>query len=505
MKFLVNFQTRNFSSPVYPGIDISPSILSWSVLGGPDEAVLRATGRVQRLLESVNLLRCSIEISDSSGVPVWWGYVNSIDIFLDGIKISVSLDFLFNRVKVVYSFISPDNKLADQLETANANNTASQLEYGIRHIILHESNIDENFADGLRDTYLEQHSWPTSILSEKLNNDSYFAEYHCLGWFSTLDWLPYENSDGFFANYGPGPGAFNFGFATARFPAQKFTPGAACNVKYAYFRLRKNLAPTGNLVARIYSDAGGSPNAILATSAAVVASTLPSTSYAWTRFTFSTAYGLSSTTPYWIACARTVSDAVNNCYIKIDEDAGYYQSGHSAKYWDGAAWVSVPNITSPGTNPDLMFRVVAISDTGTQLTSITSVGNQFFPRAVSLTTNMNISPYRIEQKSCLDYIKDIMQLGTSNHRLILSSVSPERYLSYYEQPSKDPTCFMDRNGRFFTLFGLPLSPWNPPVGQYAYLSSTNFHTLPFDYSRIPTCFVYSAKYNCLTQRLSINS
>lgn len=504
MNFIVNFKARDFSAPIFPGLKITPLSFSWSAFGGPDEALLRFDGRRGRLMESVGMLRCGVEICDPYGIPVWWGYIDQITVFLEGARFTVSLEDIYNRVSVTYSFISPDNKLADQLETADAQNTASQVEYGIKQVVLHEHNLDDSFAESLRDTFLDLHAWPSSLLSEKGDNSEIYAQLHCSGWFSTLNWLIYENTQGFYANYGPGAGTLNFGFATARYPAQKFTPGASVSAKYAYFRLRKNLAPTGNAFCRIYSDAAGSPNAVLATSQAVACSSLPATSYSWTRFTFTTAYSLIGATPYWIACYRGVSDAVNNLYIKTDEDANYYQEAHFAKYWDGAAWVTIPNMTSPGTNPDLMFRLVCISDSGSQISNMASVGNQFFDLITSLTTGVNISPYRSGQNTCLAEILKNMALGTSNQRMILAKVSSQRRLVFYEQPDPTPTAFMDRYGHLFSQEGVPIPAYRPPVGQYVHLSGSNYLTMPFDARRVPSCFVQSAEYNCITGEVEVN-
>ncbi len=505
MTFQINFQARDFSAPVNHGLRISPITLSWSAFGGPDKAHLHLQGRSERLLETAGLLRCPVEISDGFGVMVWWGYVDRIEINFEGVRFAIALGALFNKVKVSYSFISPDNKLADQLETDYAENLASQLEYGIREIVLHEDNLDEFFAEGLRDTFLALHAWPRTELNEKTSKNEMYAEIHCSGWFSTLKWLTYQNLDGFYANYGPGAGTLNFALATARYPAQKFTPGADCDVEYVYFRLRKNNAPTGNVFARIYSDNAGSPNAFLGTSDTFANADLPATGYSWIRFTFAAPVSLTAGTAYWAACCNDAVHAANNLYIKTDEDANYTQEGHYAKYWNGASWVVIPNVTSPGTYPHLMFRVVCSSDSGEQLMQIAAAGNQFFEKIVSLETGTMISPFRSGQKTCLEEILNIMQLGTANQRMILARVSPERHLTFFEQPRPEPTITMDRCGKIFTQESLPVAAYHPPVGQYVYLSGSNYLTLPFDRRRVPTCFVHSAEYNCITGQVELNS
>lgn len=497
MPLQVSFTSRDFSAPLHPGLRIKPLFLSWSAFGGPDRARLGVEGTGDQLFDLAGMLRCPVTVSDSKGIPVWWGFVDEISIFLTGSHFKISLAELFNKVQVRYSFLSPDGKLADHMETGYASNVASQKEYGIREMCLHRENIEETIAEELRDTFLERHAWPHSQLSQRVELAQPHAELKCSGWFSTLDWQTYENRDGFYANYGPGPGTINFGRPNWRLPSQKFKPGVDCAVKYVYFQLRKNGSPSGDLNARIYLDSGGSPaGSYLAVSQNVNASTLSASGYSWVRFTFTNPVQLSASTSYWCTCYITVSDSTNNIFMRVDENASYDQENHYAKYSDVGVWKVIPNLTSPGTYPHLIFRVVCLSDTGSQLLDISSAGNPFFERIVSFPTGVDASPYRAGGTTCLDEILKLMKLGTANQRMILARVTPQRHLHFYEQPDAAPTVYMDRIGKYYSLEGKPLAPYFPPVGQFAYLCEGNHFALPFDKNRVPTCFVQSAEYRC---------
>ena len=495
MALQATFSSRDFSAPVLPGLPVKVRSLSWSAFGGPDKATLSVDAAQYRLFDLAGMLRSPVTVSDPYSIPVWWGFVDEIRIFLDGDSFRISLSDLFNKVRVRSTFLSPDGKLADQAETGFASNTTSQNEYGIREICLYRKDIDETFAEGLRDTFLNLHAWPHSELSQCLESGSPRAELKCSGWFSTLGWQTYENRDGFFANDGPGPGTINFGRPNWRMPSQKFTPGADSTVKYIYFKLRKNGSPSGDLNARIYLDNGGSPaSSYLAVSQNVNASTLPATGYSWVRFTFTNPVPINALTSYWCTCYSAVSDSTNNIFMRIDENANYCQENHYAKYSDVGVWKVIPNTTSPGTLPHLIFRVVSLSDTGSQLMDISNTGNQFFQRIISLSSGLDTSPYRGNRATCIDEITQLMQLGTSNQRMILAMVTPERHLYFYEQPDPTPTVYMDHCGRYYSLEGKLLPPYFPPVGQYAYLGENNQLTLPFDKNRVPTCFIHRTEY-----------
>ena len=500
--FSTRFVSRDFASHLILGASVTPQTLSWSAFGGPDRAMLRMDGSLSQLLKLAGLLRSPVFVDDLKATPVWWGYVDQITIYFEGSKFTILLDQLFNKVKVTYSFISPDNRLADQLETAYASSAASQLEYGIREAVIHRLNLDEDFAEEFRDTFLELHQWPTSVLSSLETPGQVYAEVSCSGWFSTLAWQSYENLDGFYANYGPGPGSFNFGVSGQRIPSQKFTPSVACDLKYVYFLLRKNNSPTNDLTARLYSDSGGAPNAVLASSSAVGGATLPSTGYSWIRFDF-TPYTLSAATSYWVGVIAA-PHATNNFFIRIDENACYYQTGHYAKYYNAGTWYVIPNVTSPATYPDLHFRVICINDTGSQLLSIADAGDQFFADILSFNTNLDTSPFRSGQNTCLEEITTLMELGTSNHRLILATVTPNLILKFYEQPDITPTSFIDAKGKFYSSVGSPVLYYFPPIGQWVGLVSTDRHVMPFDQHRVPTCFVQHAEYDCISKIVRIN-
>ena len=96
----------------------------------------------------------------------------------------------------------------------------SQLDFGIKTRLLRKANIDALHAEALRDTWLEQHAWPVSRLSQRVEGGPVQGRLICAGWFQTLDWQPYTQLEGFYANYGPGPGVLAFGKdSSAKYPA----------------------------------------------------------------------------------------------------------------------------------------------------------------------------------------------------------------------------------------------------------------------------------------------
>jgi hypothetical protein len=116
-------------------------------------------------------------------------------------------------------------------------------------------------------------------------------------------------------------------------------------------------------------------------------------------------------------------------------------------------------------------------------------------RITAETTGIAVSPYRKEGLTCLAEIRKLMELGTQNRRLVLSAVTPQRQLRFYEQPRPDqPDLYMDSFSRFFNRQGALLPPWHPPVGRFARFSGTNRINHPWDRRRLPACFVAGAEF-----------
>ena len=500
MSLTVHFSTRDFSSPILTGLHAEPIRLDWSAYGGPEKAQIQLTGDQGKLIEVTRLLRSPVLVDDPAGSPVWWGYVEQVLIFLDSVQFEVSLDRLFNKVSVRYTFTSPGNHSEEALMTAIANDLASQREYGIREIVINRDGIDDDFADNLRDTFLKAAAWPKSTLTHQVSGGQPCALVRCAGWFNTLAWQHYDNDDGFYANTGPGPGTFSFGqSASYRCPSQSFTPGASGNLKYAYFQLRGVGSPTRDLNAQLRDGMG----TILGVSEGVSGATLSNSAYAWVKFTFASPVSLTGGTTYLIGVTANTTNPSQYFAVRTDENQGY--SNGNGCYFNGVSWVSFPSVTNPGGAPDLLFRAVCITDTGTQITAIANDGNQFFTRIRAFDSGVLTCPYRNNGCDCLKEIRALMTLGTSNQRKILANVTVERALEFYEQPdSQVPSIYMDEKGVFYTFQGTALRPYFPPIGKFAIYSGSGRMMQPFDKNRVPACFIESAVYWPKTGKVQIN-
>lgn len=118
--------------------------------------------------------------------------------------------------------------------------------------------------------------------------------------------------------------------------AQSFVATAG-KLSRAIFSLQKVGVPTGNVVAKLYADTGGSgPGTLLATSNNVVIGDI-GTSWAQVDFEFEDAFTLVATTLYWISVEYVDGDSSNRLEVGVDNSS----PGHSGScYTYTGSWGS---------------------------------------------------------------------------------------------------------------------------------------------------------------------
>jgi hypothetical protein len=435
---------------------------------------------------------------------VWWGYVEKVTLFQGQTKFEISLEELYNKVKVIYSFPSPEGLSAEKQETSIAESSYSQSEYGQREKTIRQFNIDDDTAENLRDIFLEGHFWPRAVLEENHSSKDNRVEIECAGWFKTFGWLDYECLEGYIQNNGPGPGSFLFGDGAGhQYPGQQFMAKGTHALKTVFFMLKKVGSPTQNITVRLTSDSAGNPNAVLATSDAYPAASLSANGFEWIRFEFSTPYTLTDGTPYWLIIDQNGISGSNYFSIRVDENMNFLNG--EGKYFNGANWVNFTNSTHPHGNPDLYFRAVCVQDTGTQLYNIANTGNQFYEKIIANLSGVATCPYALSGTSCLRRIRKLMQIGTENQRPLIAVSTKENHLYFYEQPEKSqPTTYLTAHGKFITAKGIERKPYNPPVGEWVGFGGTNLQHPPFDVQWVPLSFIHRAVLDCRTGHLKIN-
>ena len=131
--FLVLLWRRDFSAPIVPpaGVRIEVLRYGWAAAGGPSWATLVVTGAVEAVAETLEWLRCGVEVFNPQGTCTWWGYVRSVRLGMGALAAGVTLQGMANRVAVRYVTKLPgDVPEYRAVQTAWAEDAGSVAEFG---------------------------------------------------------------------------------------------------------------------------------------------------------------------------------------------------------------------------------------------------------------------------------------------------------------------------------------------------------------------------------------
>lgn len=372
MAFSVRVLQRDFSAPLnLDGLALRVVSYAFDEEGGPKQADLEVLGGREDLWELMELLRCPIEIMDEEEEVVWWGYLSRAEVH-DGVMVDAAeLDEMFNRLALAYTTSIPGiSTPGDRATTAWVQDDDSVNAYGTKEILLSKPQATAGEAENERDYELTQRKYPLPVTTVGTAVvDPPYGRLVCRGWWDTLAWVYFGRAAGLEQNAetqgdvnlgGPtetvigtshltlnGTQAFGNAGATTKLETS-FSLAGNMTLTDLAIRIQTNGAPADDVLLKVFSDAAGVPNTLLAT-ATISTGTITGT-LAWVTETLDTPYAALAATTYHLEISRSgANDAVNYYTVSVDEGLGY-PSGQF-KIWNGAAWVA----RAP--NADLAFRV----------------------------------------------------------------------------------------------------------------------------------------------------
>lgn len=182
------------TSTVQPAERVDVIRYDWSNIGGPDSAELRVSSADSLpLWRYAEMLRYHVILNTSAGNPVWWGYVNRVELHIGNRVLTVSLDDMFNNVQIHYNNPGVSGV---QAKTAYANYATSVTRYGYRDLMEQGTDIStQAAAEAKRDLILSIFRVP-NVRRELLtiSETENYAVLYCDGWYKTLSWQYYANA-----------------------------------------------------------------------------------------------------------------------------------------------------------------------------------------------------------------------------------------------------------------------------------------------------------------------
>lgn len=223
-----------------------------SVIGGPIDCSITAFGSINKLFDLAELLRCPVTIYDRFGDWLWWGFVDTVQIRVDAMEVGITLSNMANKVAVEYNVVVPgEATVGEAYLTDWAQNDKSVATYGTREIIASLADTTQQAAEAFRDTLLASRGFPLPAWYMSGAQGSMSATLLCKGWWSTLDWLFYENTTGMEAYEESGEGVQAVGDVAANTMVRQslqLSSGQSWYSHEVHLRMRRSGSPADNVV-----------------------------------------------------------------------------------------------------------------------------------------------------------------------------------------------------------------------------------------------------------------
>lgn len=192
----------SFSTRIYdiarqvssPRLIISPSTYSANAQGGFQRAEYSVQGDEQALWDVLSYLGNKIETYNEIGSLVWAGYVVEATVTLPNYTVGLSLEPMFNRLRIRYNFQNLNGEQEDGI-TDWAINQESIDRFGTKEAVLTLSDAKADLAVAKRDTYLQVHGQPVPIVTFE-KQQTYGATLIASGAWYLLNWNYYDEEKG---------------------------------------------------------------------------------------------------------------------------------------------------------------------------------------------------------------------------------------------------------------------------------------------------------------------
>lgn len=450
---------------------------SWSVLGGPEKAVLHLPDEGDGLESYQHLLGQPVEIFNSSGNTIWWGYISAVRRLDDILPQVVDLDPMANRVSVCYEELEPGREPGELRQTAWFENLPSQAVYGIKEKVLVLGMVSLAFANQVAQRYLNDHGWPELTLDGhsislelqasitlKDSQKSQAIELVCQGWIHRLGWRYWQTKSGMVGHSPAQVGVQKIGEVAANQRlAQSFKLEMTQDVSFVKLKLRKEGNPTDSLDISIQSDNAGAPSGTALASATLASSLISADSYGWCQVGFSTLPKLTAGVTYWLVVQRSGAMNPGAYYLAgVDESAGYLDGVLKVFDSSNGLW----SMRSPVA--DGLFQLGLLKASDELIRELfAAVGQELSGLQIEAPTGLTLAPFVPKPMDGLRALTMLLELGGSNLVPLQVAVSPLKMLRIFPQPSaSSPVFLIDEMGDLCDRFGNKVDLGSLPTGQW---------------------------------------
>lgn len=449
---------------------------SWSILGGPDQALLTLPDEGDGLDAYQHLLGKPVEIFTGEGSLVWWGYISGIRAPQAQYPRVLDLEAMTNRVCAVFVETEPGIEPGQPHQTNWYENSPSQAVFGVKEKVLQLGTVSLAQAIQIVESYLDDHSWPAGNLDGQSlrfqqenkpsgeENPTATIEVVCRGWIHRLSWRTWQPKGGILGYAPVQVGAQKIGEVAANQRlAQSFKVEMTQDVSFIKLKLRKEGSPTDALTISIQSDNAGLPSGTTLASATLGASAISAEGFEWYEVSFSVLPRLTAGVTYWLVARRDGLLNPSAYYLAgVDESAGYADGVLRIYNSSNGQWTARTPVA------DALFRFGLIISSDALIQQLYDVvGQGFSGLQMDSQPIWTLAPYLRDPMDGLSAFKRLMRLGGDELAPLLATVSPFRSLRVSSQPGADTPAFqINEAGDLCDRFGNSVGVGSQPTGQW---------------------------------------
>ena len=422
-----------------PWGELQPLTLSWTALGGCDEALLGLEGSSLDIAWWQGYLGYPIEVYDESGGLRWWGWLEAVQEQKTGAVWDFDLTRMANRVAVVYRSQEPGDGVGEVRQTAWIDDPESQALYGIKEHLARAGSLSDEQAGHWRDILLSRKRLPTLQAKPSAVGAEEGVRLRCKGWIHRLDWRIWQRENGVIGNAVGQNGVQAIGDSAERtHVAQSFMVKRNVQLNALTLRLRKQGLPSDQLRIDIRVDQGGAPSANTLATTFIKPKDLDEQSYTWMTGKFASQINLTAGTPYWFVLSRT--GALNSTayyWMGLDENLSYVDGQLKILRTSDSSWqLRLPMA-------DALFKLSSLTRVDDEiLAMLTQAGDHFSGFSLDSPTGLRLPAKANTGEPLLQALRRLLSLGTVNRKRYFMDVSKERFLRLYLEPDDHTTPFM---------------------------------------------------------------
>ena len=439
------------------GLNVEVSRLTKTVFGGCDKAEIEITGEPERLFELINYLRAGVEIYDGNGNPVWWGYVQRVEIPHDKVQIVVDLDEMSNKIAVAYNLISAGGNTVGIRGTSPwVMDEDSIAKYGTKELLESGGSMNAVEAFSMATRLRNELSFPRVYVVS--NQQKATARIECYGWWHTLGWrycyVPTELALSF-QTIGNGSVSLLDGVKIA----QSFTVTSDINLAEVGIHVKK-VGGAGDINIELCPvGVDGLPGSSIR-SATINAASISSKSE-WVKTAFSETILLSPGEHYFLTFESAWSNETSYQIITIDPNNGY----------GGGKFFELLETVWTETAKDMPFRLYnnVLTETSQQIQNYLTDSGQFFSRVfINDRSGLYSESYRNGDTTTITEAEDLLSIGTSDYHRLLARVNVDRSVEVWKEPSESlsPAVEIRSDNKLYYRTGAAVEENFDPTGKW---------------------------------------